>query len=74
MADRPWATAPERSMAALSTSLTFRSGALDPAHDLVRGAARGHAAADEQDVDFFLDNLRIAECCFCHCVHLLNSV
>ena len=39
----------------------FLAGLLQPAGDLERRAAAGHAAADQQDVDLFLDHLGVAE-------------
>jgi len=36
-------------------------GRFRPFHDLERGTTGGHAAADDQNIDLFLDDFRIAE-------------
>ena len=60
MADRPMATAPERSVAALSTIVILMPLGVGPAGGLEGRAAAGHAAADEEEVglDLFTCRLR----------------
>jgi hypothetical protein len=55
MAERPWATAPERSMAALSHSRT-RLIVLQPFLHFESRTAGSHTTADDEDIDFFLDH------------------
>jgi hypothetical protein len=44
----------------------LRLGGLDPLHDFESGAATRHTAADQQNVDFFLDDFGVTEVIFAH--------
>jgi len=50
----------------LVDELDLQVRSLGPARDLERGAAGGHPAADDQNVDFFLDDFRISKTVFSH--------
>jgi hypothetical protein len=45
----------------LQVHAQFGLGGVCPAHDFVTGAAASHATADQEDVDFLLDNFGITK-------------
>jgi hypothetical protein len=60
MADRPWATAPDLSMAALSHSRTLWPS-FNHFFYLKSSAASSHSTAHEEKINFTLLNFRISD-------------
>ena len=54
----------------LVDQLDLKISALSPLHYFERGATSRHAAADDEDIYLFFDNLRISKSVFSHFVFL----